>query len=200
MKSLLFCCLFGTFLATGMCLECDICIGLGRECNTWTKTCDANQDACVTFQTEVIRAPVSLSLISKSCGTSDTCHLNYLETSPHNELTVKTKRTCCTGEECKTLPPPVLGDKVSPPNGLQCPGCFGLSSKECTEHPVSCRGSENQCLSIIGKEFGLFFRALSYKGCATESLCTLFEKKFWNVLEDVEVDFKCTPALPKSSQ
>uniref|UniRef100_A0A670Z2I0 Phospholipase A2 inhibitor n=2 Tax=Pseudonaja textilis TaxID=8673 RepID=A0A670Z2I0_PSETE len=183
MKSLLFCCLFGTFLATGMCLECDICFGLGRKCNTWTKTCDANQDACVTFQTEVIRAPVSLSLISKSCGTSDTCHLNYLETSPHNELTVKTKRTCCTGEECKTLPPPVLGDKVSPPNGLQCPGCFGLSSKECTEHPVSCRGSENQCLSIIGKEFGLFFRALSYKGCATESLCTLFEKKFWNVLE-----------------
>nr|P0DUK6.1 RecName: Full=Phospholipase A2 inhibitor gamma subunit B; AltName: Full=LsPLI-gamma B; Short=PLI-gamma B; AltName: Full=gamma-PLI B [Laticauda semifasciata] len=181
-------------------LECEICTAPGLECNSWTKTCDANQDTCVTFQTEVIKAPVSFTFISKSCGTSDTCALNYVQTSPHNKLTHKSQRTCCTGEECKTLPPPVLEHKVNQPDGLQCPGCFGLSTKDCTEHLVSCRGPENQCLSITGKEFGFIFRALSYKGCATESLCSLFEKRFWNVLEDVEVDFKCTPALPKSSQ
>ncbi|ETE61166.1 hypothetical protein L345_13086 [Ophiophagus hannah] len=115
MKSLLFCCLFGTFLAT---------------------------------------APVSVSFISRTCGTSDTCSLNYVETSPHNEVTVRSRRTCCTGEECKTLPPPVLPLQVNQPNNLQCPGCIGFASKECTEHLVSCRGTENQCLSIIGKEFG----------------------------------------------
>ncbi|XP_058051816.1 phospholipase A2 inhibitor gamma subunit B-like [Ahaetulla prasina] len=200
MKSLLFCCLFGAFLATGMCLECEFCNELGQNCSGWTKTCDEKEDTCITFQTEVIRAPLSITFTSKACGTSDTCHLDYVETSLHNYLTVRSKRACCTGVECQTQSPPVLEPQANRPNGLQCPGCIGLSSTECTEHLVSCRGSENQCLSLTGKNSEILFREISFKGCASESLCTLLEKDFWTFLGELEVDMKCTPAVPQTSQ
>nr|Q7LZI2.1 RecName: Full=Phospholipase A2 inhibitor 25 kDa subunit; AltName: Full=gamma-PLI [Naja kaouthia]AAB32583.1 phospholipase A2 25 kda subunit, PLA2 25 kda subunit=urokinase-type plasminogen activator receptor homolog [Naja naja kaouthia=Thailand cobras, blood, Peptide, 185 aa] [Naja kaouthia] len=180
-------------------MECEACIGMGKDCNSWMKTCAAHEDTCVTFQTEVIAAPVSLTVIFKACGVSDTCHLDYMETTLHDKVKVRIKRSCCTGEDCPLPPFPGLGFQVNRPNRLHCPACIGLFSKECTEHLVSCRASENQCLTVTGKEFGLFFRALSYKGCATESLCALLKKRFWDGLEDIEVDFKCTPALPPPS-
>uniref|UniRef100_A0A8C6VGI3 Phospholipase A2 inhibitor n=1 Tax=Naja naja TaxID=35670 RepID=A0A8C6VGI3_NAJNA len=153
MKSLIFCCLFGSFLATAMCMECEACIGMGKDCNSWTKTCAAHEDTCVTFQTEVIAAPVSVTVISKACGVSDTCHLDYMETTLHDKIKVRIKRSCCTGEDCPLPPFPGLGFQVNQPNGLHCPACIGLFSNECTEHLVSCRASENQCLTVTGKEF-----------------------------------------------
>ncbi|XP_070805944.1 phospholipase A2 inhibitor gamma subunit B-like [Pituophis catenifer annectens] len=201
MKSFLFCCLFGTFLATGMSLECKICMEYGQNCTDyWTKTCDAKEDTCVMYQTEVIGVPLSITFTATACGTSDTCHLDYVETNLHNELTVRAKRACCMGDECQTLPPPVLEPQVHRPNGLQCPGCIGLTSTECNEYLVSCQGTENQCMTITGKNREFLFREMSFKGCASESLCTLFEKKFWRFLKESEVDVKCTPAVPKTSQ
>lgn len=198
MKFLLFCCLFGIFLATGMCLDCEVCVELGKSCRGWTRTCDADEDTCVTFQTEVIKAPLSVTFTSKTCGTSDSCHLDYVEANLDNDLTVRSKRACCTGEECQTLPTPVLEPQVNKLNGLQCPACIGFTTIECNEHLVSCLGSENQCLSISGRHRDFLVREMSFKGCASESLCTLLEKKLWKVLGELEVDLKCTPALPPS--
>nr|C0STK9.1 RecName: Full=Phospholipase A2 inhibitor gamma subunit B; AltName: Full=PLI-gamma B; AltName: Full=gamma-PLI B; Flags: Precursor [Elaphe climacophora]BAH47551.1 phospholipase A2 inhibitor gamma B subunit [Elaphe climacophora] len=200
MKFLLFCCLFGTFLATGMCIDCEHCVVWGQNCTGWKETCGENEDTCVTYQTEVIRPPLSITFTAKTCGTSDTCHLDYVEANPHNELTLRAKRACCTGDECQTLPPPVLEPQVNRPNGLQCPGCIGLTSTECNEYLVSCQGSENQCLTIILKKPDFSLSEMSFKGCASENLCLLFEKKFWRFLEASEVDVKCTPAVPQTSQ
>ncbi|KAM3830296.1 phospholipase A2 inhibitor gamma subunit B-like isoform 1-T3 [Vipera latastei] len=200
MKSLLFCCLFGTFLATGMCIECEFCVEPGQTCNGTKQTCEDNEDTCVMFQTEVIRAPVSFTFTSKICGHSDTCHLDYVETNLPYELAMRSKRVCCTGDECKTLPPVALEPRDNSYNGFHCPGCIGLTSTECNEKLISCRDSENRCLSVTGKNLDFLINTVSVKGCASESLCSLLEKRFWSGPAELDLDIKCTPALPQSSQ
>ncbi|XP_032083703.1 phospholipase A2 inhibitor subunit gamma B-like [Thamnophis elegans] len=201
MKSFLFCCLFGTFLATGMCLECEVCSGLGSKCTGWTRTCKDYEDTCVTVQSEVMLASVSLTFTGKTCGVSDTCDLDYLETTLHDEIRMRFKKSCCTGSECQTLPHPVLESQThqaSQPNGLQCPTCFAPTSVECIEHLVSCRASENQCLFLIGRHHDIS-RGMSFKGCVSQSVCTLLKKKSWTLYEELELEVKCSPALPQSS-
>ncbi|XP_070620283.1 phospholipase A2 inhibitor gamma subunit B-like [Erythrolamprus reginae] len=200
MKSLLFCCLFGTFLATGMGIECEICSNVGQECSGYSQTCDEKEDTCVVYHAELKIEPVSVTFITKACGTSDTCHLDYLESTLYRKVSLRSKRACCIGEECKTLPTPVLQSEVIRPNGLQCPGCLGLTSAECNEHLVSCRGTETQCLTLVGKNDDQFIKELSLKACASESLCTLLEKKIWTDVPEADIEVKCTPALPLTSQ
>nr|BAJ14722.1 phospholipase A2 inhibitor [Protobothrops elegans] len=200
MKSLLFCCLLGIFLATGMCMECEVCVMPGETCKGTMMTCKDNEDTCVMFQTELIRAPLSFTFTSKMCSTSDTCHLDYVETNLPHELAVRSKRACCVGDECDTMPPVVLEHHDNRYNGLHCPGCIGLASTECNEKLVSCWDTENQCLSITGKNLYFLVNDISIKGCATESLCTLLQKKIFSPIAEWELDVKCTPAFPQASQ
>nr|BAJ14723.1 phospholipase A2 inhibitor [Protobothrops elegans] len=200
MKSLLFCCLLGIFLATGMCMECEVCMRPGETCNGSIRTCKDNEDTCVMLQTELIRAPLSFTFTSKMCSTSDTCHLDYVETNLPHELAVRSKRACCVGDECKTMLPVVLERHDNRYNGLHCPGCIGLASTECNEKLVSCRDTENQCLSLTGKNIDFLVNDISIKGCATESLCTLLQKKIFTAIADWELDVKCTPVFPQASQ
>ncbi|XP_013917007.1 PREDICTED: phospholipase A2 inhibitor subunit gamma B-like [Thamnophis sirtalis] len=190
MKSFLFCCLFGTFLATGMCLECEVCSGLGSKCTGWTSTCKNYEDTCVTVQSEVMLAFASVTFTAKHCGVSDTCDLDYLETTLHDEIRMRLKRTCCTGSECQTLPHPGMC--------LECEVCSGLGSK-CTGWTSTCKNYEDTCVTVQSEVMLDISRGMSFKGCVSQSVCTLLKKKSWTLYEELELEVKCSPALPQSS-
>ncbi|XP_044291275.1 phospholipase A2 inhibitor NAI-like isoform X2 [Varanus komodoensis] len=149
MRSLLVCCLFGALLATGTCLQCEICTGLSKTCEGHMQNCAEEQDTCIHSIYELMQDYITVTLNVKECGKLSSCEYGQPEVEVGKGLRMRVHRSCCTGEKCRTLPPPELSAPDIKSNNLQCPGCVGMFSSKCYPQPVECTGSNTKCMSII---------------------------------------------------
>ncbi|XP_066494170.1 phospholipase A2 inhibitor NAI-like [Tiliqua scincoides] len=100
MRSLLCCCLLGFFIATGTCLECESCFGIGNSCTGVNKTCAAGEDTCIISLKQMFQSPMTATYITKNCGHSSECNIGIREMDFGNRVGVRMDRVCCTGEAC----------------------------------------------------------------------------------------------------
>ncbi|CAM4625208.1 unnamed protein product, partial [Lepidochelys kempii] len=171
MEASLAVCLLAALLATGACLQCEVCTGVGNNCTGSMQTCTPGQDFCGIFLTEVIVAGMKTQTILKGCVASSQCKAGPVSMNFGNEVTSSTSIACCVGDACKTvnvtLPP-----ADTKPNGRSCPGCYALSTEQCHEETVKCTGAETRCLDAVGTvTIGGNPVQMAMKGCASESIC-----------------------------
>ncbi|XP_054855020.1 phospholipase A2 inhibitor NAI-like [Eublepharis macularius] len=73
MQALFGLCLLSGLLTTGISLECETCVGPGDSCSGKNETCPSGLDACGTFVIEASQGGQTVTAISKTCTTKDTC-------------------------------------------------------------------------------------------------------------------------------
>ncbi|XP_034976721.2 phospholipase A2 inhibitor gamma subunit B-like [Zootoca vivipara] len=173
MWSLLGCFLLTAFLATGTCLQCEVCYGTGSNCTGEMKTCGAGQDTCIISLMEYLQTPVTITYVAKDCGSSSFCKIGAEEINLGSGVRVRSNRVCYKEDQCGTVSLPVLPPPDTKPNGLQCSGCVGLFSTKCNEKPVACSGEETKCVNITGNITAVQTIDISFKGCANEAFCTI---------------------------
>ncbi|XP_032659148.1 phospholipase A2 inhibitor gamma subunit B-like isoform X2 [Chelonoidis abingdonii] len=164
-------CILAALLATGTCLQCEVCTGPGKNCTGSMQTCAAGQDSCGIFLTEVIMVGIEIQSILKRCMPSSQCKAGPFSVNFGNVVTSRTIITCCMGDACKTvnvtLPP-----ADTKPNGWSCPGCFALTTEQCREGTIQCTGAETQCIDAVGAIMtGGYPIPTVMKGCVSESMC-----------------------------
>ncbi|XP_054854910.1 phospholipase A2 inhibitor NAI-like [Eublepharis macularius] len=179
MQFLLCCCLIAALLATGTCLKCEVCNGLGTTCRGAMRTCSVGEDTCVVEHVEILQSKQLFQLLGRQL--LKTVIIPLSEVNLGNGMRVRMRRVCCTGASCRTASPPALPPPDVIPNGLQCPGCMGLYSTECQEQPVACMGSQNKCIETAGNitNYGVHLD-VALKGCANEVVCEYLKPGFMN--------------------
>ncbi|XP_033014645.1 phospholipase A2 inhibitor subunit gamma B-like [Lacerta agilis] len=201
MWSLLGCFLLGAFLATGTCLQCEVCYGGGSNCTGEMKTCGAGQDTCIISLMEYLQPPMTITSVAKDCGSSSFCKIGAEEINLGSGVWLRSNRVCYKDNQCGTASLPgmyclvykikklewlpsnlmadlpflsiVLPPSDTKPNGLQCSGCVGMFSTKCNEKPVACNGEETKCINIAGSITAVQTMDISFKGCANEAFCTM---------------------------
>ncbi|XP_039368128.1 phospholipase A2 inhibitor subunit gamma B-like [Mauremys reevesii] len=171
MEASLAVCILAALLATGTCLQCEVCTGFGSNCTGSMQNCTAGQDSCGIFLTEIIVVGIESQRILKACVPSSQCEAGLISVNFGNIVTSRTNITCCVGDACKTvhvtLPP-----ADTTPNGRRCPSCFALDTEQCHEGTLECAGSETQCIDATGAiMFGRSPIPIVMKGCVSESMC-----------------------------
>ncbi|XP_063996038.1 phospholipase A2 inhibitor gamma subunit B-like isoform X2 [Pogoniulus pusillus] len=140
---------FLALLDAGICLQCEICHGIGRSCSGPMKTCSGDgEDTCATILHEVTIGGMVIPSSIKSCLSSNMCQIGPI-TMNYGKVKARSHLACCTGDDCQTvsisLPPE---DNV--PNGYQCPACYSVDSFQCGNEVVNCTGFETQCVDLAG--------------------------------------------------
>ncbi|KAG6924487.1 phospholipase A2 inhibitor subunit gamma B-like [Chelydra serpentina] len=196
MKASLGVCILAALLATGACLQCEVCTGEGTSCTGSNQTCAAGQDSCGIFLTEVILVGMKIRSILKACVTSSQCQAGPISVNFGNVVTSRTIIACCVGDTCKTvnvtMPP-----ADTKPNGRHCLGCFALTTSQCREDAITCMGAETQCIDAVGAVMmGEIPIPTTMKGCGSESMCNhlnVTSSAFTGIGLNLTTE-KCTPA------
>ncbi|XP_065276674.1 phospholipase A2 inhibitor NAI-like [Emys orbicularis] len=171
MEASLAVCILAALLATGTCLQCEVCAGAGNNCTGSMQTCAAGQDSCGILLTEVIVVGIKRQSIHKGCVTSSQCKADLVSMNFGNEMTTRTSVTCCVGDACRTdnvtLPP-----ADTKPNGRSCRGCYAVSTDHCHEQTIACTGNETHCINDTGTiMIGGKPTEMVMKGCVSASVC-----------------------------
>ncbi|XP_074927498.1 phospholipase A2 inhibitor gamma subunit B-like [Chelonoidis abingdonii] len=156
MKASLAVCILAALLATGACLQCEVCKGPGTSCTGDLQTCTAGYDSCAIALREKTVAGVKSHTIVKTCATPSECKAGLLSLTKWNGETMRRNISCCVGDACRaitvTLPP------ADPkPNGRRCSSCIYLTSSDCKRETTECADDP---FDIV-------------HGCATESFCAM---------------------------
>ncbi|XP_074837593.1 phospholipase A2 inhibitor gamma subunit B-like [Carettochelys insculpta] len=163
-------CILAALLATGACLQCEVCSGTGHNCTGSMQPCAAGEDSCGIMVTELTVAGIKTQTILKGCTTTSLCGSGLLSMSFGNGM-MRSGVACCVGDACRTVSvtvPPA----DSTPNGRRCRGCFALVFEKCNEETINCAGAETQCIEAEGTvEMGGSPVQTILKGCAAESIC-----------------------------
>ncbi|KAG6924485.1 hypothetical protein G0U57_017223 [Chelydra serpentina] len=171
MEASLAVCILAALLATGSCLQCEVCEGQGTSCTGSMQTCPAGQDSCAIVLTVTTLEGVKTQRIHKRCVTSRQCDAGGVSMNFGQRMTSRTSIVCCVGDACRTTPftvPPA----DPKPNGRLCRGCYALHANQCTEAPINCTGSETRCLDAVGTiTSGGSLTQMVMKGCVSQSVC-----------------------------
>ncbi|CAM4630481.1 unnamed protein product [Lepidochelys olivacea] len=172
MEASLAVCLLAALLATGSCLQCEVCAGQGTSCMGAMQTCPAGQESCAIARTVTTLAGVNTQSIHKHCVTSSQCKAGHVSMNFGKGMTTRTSIACCVGDTCKATI--VIVPPADPkPNGRSCRGCYSLTSEQCREETIQCTGSETQCLDTAGTitSAGGNPVRMVMKGCVSQSIC-----------------------------
>ncbi|XP_023969429.3 phospholipase A2 inhibitor gamma subunit B-like [Chrysemys picta bellii] len=172
MEASLVICILAALLATGTCLQCEVCNGPGNNCTGSMQTCPAGQDSCAIFLTEVILEGVKSQSFLKSCVPSSDCKVGTVSMNFGYGMATRTSVVCCVGDACRTTTVTVPPADTKP-NGRICRGCYVLNAGQCNEQTIACTGPETQCVDAAGTVTisGSQMQTVM-KGCASESVCT----------------------------
>ncbi|CAM5124945.1 unnamed protein product [Natator depressus] len=196
MEASLAACILAALLATGACLQCETCVGLGKSCTGNLETCAAGQDSCGVIFTEATQAGVNTQSIIRTCVISSQCKAGPISMNFGKGMTTRTSIACCVGDDCRTttvtMPP-----ADTKPNGRSCRGCYSLSSQQCREETIQCTGSETRCVDITQTlTTGGGPTQMDIKGCVSESFCAQLQTGS-GTIAGIGVDLitaKCTVA------
>ncbi|XP_026515448.1 phospholipase A2 inhibitor subunit gamma B-like [Terrapene carolina triunguis] len=164
-------CILAALLATGTCLQCEVCNGPGNNCTGSMQTCAAGEDSCGIFLIEIIQVGMKIQNILQGCAASTQCKAGPVSMNFGNGMTTRTSVACCVGDTCRPAPITVPPADTKP-NGRRCPACYALSSEQCREETINCTGSETHCIDTAGFiTIGAIPMQTVIKGCASESIC-----------------------------
>ncbi|CAM5124933.1 unnamed protein product [Natator depressus] len=171
MKASLAVFILAALLATGACLQCEVCEGPGTNCTGDLETCAAGLDSCGITLTESTLAGMKLQMIAKGCVTSGSCKVGPFTMNFGNGVTMKVITACCVGVACRTTT--VTAPPADPkPSGRSCPACIAVLFAKCNEEIIDCTGAETRCVEVAGTTtIGEIVTSLTLKGCATEAFC-----------------------------
>ncbi|KAM9114331.1 phospholipase A2 inhibitor and Ly6/PLAUR domain-containing protein-like [Pangshura tecta] len=201
MEASLAACILAALLATGACLQCEVCSGTGTSCVGDLDTCQNTEDSCGITLTEDTMAGAKTQTVLKGCLSSSQCKAGAISV---NLGTAKARRmsiACCQTDDC--TPGPV---KVPPANttlnGWRCQGCYSPSSEQCREETIQCTGAETQCLDVAGPlKSGGSTSKIIMKGCVTKSVCAQVNAgsgTFLGIRGDLP-KHRCAPATSAAS-
>ncbi|XP_050786321.1 phospholipase A2 inhibitor gamma subunit B-like [Gopherus flavomarginatus] len=201
MEASLAACILTALLATGACLQCEVCDGPGISCSGDSDTCQNTEDSCGITLTEDTVVGVKTQNVLKSCLSSSQCKAGAISM---NFGTAKARRmsiACCQRDDC--TPDPVKLPPADPkPNGRCCRGCYALNADHCNEQTIHCTGAETQCLDVAGPlKSGGSTTKIIMKGCVTESICAQVNAgsgTFLGISGDLP-KHRCTPATSAAS-
>lgn len=159
---------------TGTSLECEVCTGYGTSCLGEMETCEDGKDTCAVILTDSSVDGHIIKTILKSCAYSKSCTniTQYIDYG--SKISIRVGIACCQEESCRTTLP-----ELSKPlnntqrNGKQCPACFSMLFRSCTENEmVECLGPEDHCIELEGSiTYGPIALKTVQKGCVTKELC-----------------------------
>ncbi|XP_074795182.1 phospholipase A2 inhibitor NAI-like [Natator depressus] len=149
MKASLAVFILAALLATGACLQCEVCEGPGTNCTGDLETCAAGLDSCGITLTESTLAGMKLQMIAKGCVTSGSCKVGPFTMNFGNGVTMKVITACCVGVACRTTT--VTAPPADPnPSGRSCPACIAVLFAKCNEEIIDCTGAETRCVEVAG--------------------------------------------------
>ncbi|XP_074927315.1 phospholipase A2 inhibitor and Ly6/PLAUR domain-containing protein-like [Chelonoidis abingdonii] len=171
MEASLAICILTALLATGSCLQCEVCAGAGNNCMGSMQTCAAGHDSCAFVLTDVTSTGVKTQSFLKGCMASSECKVGPISINFGYGMTTRTSVACCVGDACRTTT--VTVPPADPkPNGRRCRGCYVLNADHCNEQTIECTGPETQCIDAAGTvTAGGSQMQMVMKGCASESVC-----------------------------
>ncbi|XP_044847039.1 phospholipase A2 inhibitor and Ly6/PLAUR domain-containing protein-like [Mauremys mutica] len=171
MEASLAACILAALLATGACLQCEVCEGQGTGCTGTMRPCPTGQDSCAIAVTVTTMAGVNSRSIHKGCVMSSHCSTGPVSMNFGQGMTTRTSVACCVGDACRTTTVAVPPANTEP-NGRRCPACYSLSSEQCREETINCTGSETRCLDATGTITpGRNPVQMVMKGCVSQSIC-----------------------------
>ncbi|XP_078236429.1 phospholipase A2 inhibitor gamma subunit B-like [Pogona vitticeps] len=185
--------LFFTLLPTSVSLTCEICSG-DTNCTGEKKACPEGQDACAINLMQGFRGTNKFWTVSKNCTSSFICHLEPVDVALGEGKSFKANISCCVENNC--IPAfPKLPRSAKVHNGKICPTCFS-ATKDCSEKPVYCSGSDIYCLSfILVQDFVGHVIETTTKGCTSESSCLTLTKFNGTLFPGSTIkNLTCTPA------
>ncbi|XP_050786337.1 phospholipase A2 inhibitor gamma subunit B-like [Gopherus flavomarginatus] len=171
MEASLAICILAALLATGTCLQCEVCSAAGNSCTGSMQTCAIGQDSCAFLLTDVTIAGVKTQSFLKGCIASSKCKVGPISMNFGYGMATRTSFACCVGEACRTTTVTVPPADTKP-NGRRCRGCYALNADHCNEQTIECTGAETQCIDAAGAVTisGSQMQTIM-KGCASESIC-----------------------------
>ncbi|XP_050786324.1 phospholipase A2 inhibitor gamma subunit B-like isoform X1 [Gopherus flavomarginatus] len=171
MEASLVICILAALLATGACLQCEVCEGQGTSCTGSMRPCPAGEDSCAIAVTVTTMAGVNTQSIHKGCVMSSQCRASLISMNFGYGMTTRTSVACCLGDTCRTTT--VAVPPADPkPNGRRCRGCYALNADHCNEQTINCTGSETRCLDATGTiTSGRNPMQMVMKGCVSQSIC-----------------------------
>ncbi|XP_029769920.1 phospholipase A2 inhibitor subunit gamma B-like [Terrapene carolina triunguis] len=149
MEASLAVCILAALLATGSCLQCEVCFGPGTSCSGDLQTCAIGFDSCGIIVTETTIAGMKQQGIVKGCMTSGSCKVGPLTMNFGNGVTMKQGIACCVGDACRTTTVTVPPADTKP-NGRSCPACIAVLYAQCNEEIIYCTGAETRCIEVAG--------------------------------------------------
>ncbi|XP_074837595.1 phospholipase A2 inhibitor gamma subunit B-like [Carettochelys insculpta] len=171
MKTSFSVCVLAALLATGACLQCEVCQGQGTSCTGNLETCPSGHDSCAVAVTEAALEGVKVQLTLKGCLPSSQCQAIPISMNFGNGMTTRSGITRCVGDACRTVNVTVPAPDTTP-NGRRCPACYALPPEQCQEETIDCTGAATQCIHLAetitaeGNPVPILM-----KGCASQFLC-----------------------------
>ncbi|KAM9114713.1 phospholipase A2 inhibitor and Ly6/PLAUR domain-containing protein-like [Pangshura tecta] len=171
MEASLAICILAALLATGTCLQCEVCTGAGNNCTGTMKTCAAGEDSCAFILTDVTVAGVKRQSFLKGCLPSSECKVSTISMNFGQEMTMRTSFACCVGDACRTTTVTVPPADTTL-NGRRCPACIAVLSAQCNAETIACTGAETKCIDAVGTVvIGDSPVPTVMKGCVSQSMC-----------------------------
>ncbi|XP_006269136.2 phospholipase A2 inhibitor gamma subunit B-like [Alligator mississippiensis] len=162
-------------LATGTCLECEVCTGLTKFCKGPMERCGPGMDTCAVGTIETIMGDIRTETFSKRCMPRSACHGDLFIYNLGKAMKIRKSFICCSGSDC-VRDPPILPPANDVPNGLQCPACHAIYPNICHNETVLCAGPETRCLEATSSVIeGNGDTELIMKGCTTQAVCSRLE-------------------------
>ncbi|XP_073513693.1 uncharacterized protein [Phyllobates terribilis] len=162
--------LLSAMVATGYCLQCTTCPGIGVDSCIVSSTESCPQgNVCASRQQMTIAAEIVFQSFEKFCAPPNECNVTGTFTTPYSKERVATR--CCSEDLCMPEKPKVPDQSVEP-NGLVCPRC-ALGSDSCEDlDTMDCTGEETMCRLVTKKQtIGSLTLTTINRGCASEGFC-----------------------------
>ncbi|KAL8219566.1 UNVERIFIED_CONTAM: hypothetical protein K2H54_027273 [Gekko kuhli] len=128
MRDLLTISFLASFIATGLSLSCETCVGFKNTCTGKWENCPPEKDSCSIIQMQG-SGLMQVKAIAKSCIRSSSCAEPNRSVNLGRAGQMFTRTTCCRGNECQKIPPAfatkrITPGKVPPASGTPYEGLF----------------------------------------------------------------------------
>ncbi|XP_056397644.1 uncharacterized protein LOC130293185 isoform X3 [Hyla sarda] len=199
MRLLLLACVQTILMASGSCLQCEMCRSYGESDNCYSEMKNCVSDhVCflLRFETHELEQEFTTWEVNRQCWNPLACFTSGQVSSSKYKIRFVT--SCCFEDNCK-IPLPDFPAENTAHNGLFCPTCISNTSKCVPNNSMKCVGEETWCFTLNAASKP----TLTFSGCATPSYCRvhpLIGDKFRNNDDHIRpVKLSCVIANRTSS-
>ncbi|KAL8219616.1 UNVERIFIED_CONTAM: hypothetical protein K2H54_029013, partial [Gekko kuhli] len=156
------------------CLNCTN--SQGYSCSTTRQQCTSAVNGCITIARNEDTGHLGIQnpTYEKKCNTDDRlCDQVYGLVA--GDFSMHWNSSCCRSDSCNDEDI-IVQEASAVPNGVSCNSCFAQGTDVCLNTTqVNCTGQLDQCIHFvtIAKEVKYKDQQVTFKGCATENMCSI---------------------------